>query len=61
MDIGLKLDTSFLSPFLYTGVMTEYFNLVGKTPVDKDLFMIQHNGELIKGALTFNNSMDTSS
>jgi hypothetical protein len=47
MDIGLKLDTLFLLPFLYTGVTIEYFNLVGKTPVDKGLFMIQHSGELI--------------
>jgi hypothetical protein len=61
MEIGLKLDTLLLSPFLCTGVTIEYFNLLGKTPVDKDLFMIQHNGDLIKGALISNYFMDTSS
>jgi hypothetical protein len=34
--IGLKFDILFLSPFLYTGVMIEYFSLIGNTPVDKD-------------------------
>jgi hypothetical protein len=60
-EIGLKFDTLFLSPFLCKGVMIEYFNLVGKTPVDNDLFIMQYNGELIKGAPIFNNLMDTSS
>jgi hypothetical protein len=60
-EIGLKFDTLFLSPFLCTGVTIKYFNLVGKTPVDNDLFIMQHNGELMKGALIFNNFMDTSS
>jgi hypothetical protein len=38
--IGLKFETLFLSPFLYTGVMIEYFSLIGNTPVDKDVFII---------------------
>jgi hypothetical protein len=43
------------------GVTIEYFSLFGKTPVDNDLFIIQTNGELIKGALIFINFMGISS
>jgi hypothetical protein len=43
------------------GVTIEYFSLLGKTPVGNDLFTIQHNGELLKGALICNNFMGISS
>jgi hypothetical protein len=43
-----------LSPFLNKSFITEYFNLVGKTPLEKDPLQIYDNGELIKGALILN-------
>jgi hypothetical protein len=37
-EIGLKFYT-FLSPFLYNEVTIEYFNVLGKIPVDNDLLI----------------------
>ena len=39
-EIGLKFATFSLSPFLYTGLIIEYFNRVGKVPDSMDLLQI---------------------
>jgi len=50
-----------LSPFLCSGVIIDYFNLVGKTPEFRDVLIIRHKGELIKGALAFSILVEISS
>jgi hypothetical protein len=50
-----------LSPLLCSGVLTEYFNLVGKTPEFKDVLIMRHKGELMKGALAFSILVEISS
>ena len=40
-------------PFLCNGVITEYFNLVGKMPDSSDVLIMRNRGELIKDALAF--------
>jgi hypothetical protein len=39
-DIGLKLETSNLPPFLNTCYTTEILNLVGKVPEEMDILII---------------------
>jgi hypothetical protein len=39
-EIGLELDILFLSPFLCSGVVIEYFNLDGKTPELSDVLIM---------------------
>jgi len=41
--------------------MIEYFNLVGKTLKFSDMLIMQHSGELIKGALIFSIFIEISS
>jgi hypothetical protein len=41
---------SVLSPFLYIGVISEYFKREGNIPVDRDLLHIYANGDDINGA-----------
>ena len=50
-----------LSPFLNSGLITEHFNLSGKTPEERDLLQIYVKGEMIKGALIFRISIGISS
>jgi hypothetical protein len=47
---------SVLSPFLYIGVISEYFKREGNIPVDRDLLHIYANGDDINGSLAFINS-----
>jgi hypothetical protein len=42
-----------LSPFLNISLITENFNLLGKTPKDRDLLQKYVEGKMIKGALIF--------
>jgi hypothetical protein len=42
-----------LSPFFNKGFITEYFNLAGKTPLERDQLQMYDNGELIKGMMIF--------
>jgi len=44
-EIGLYLETSVLSPFLYRGFTSEYFNLSGNVPVDRILLDINIRGD----------------
>jgi hypothetical protein len=46
-----------LSPFLYIGIISEYFKRLGNIPVDKDLLIIYTNGDDINIALAFINLM----
>jgi hypothetical protein len=46
-----------LSPFLYIGIISEYFRRLGNIPVDKDLLIIYANGDDINIALAFINFM----
>jgi hypothetical protein len=46
-----------LSPFLYIGIISEYFKRLGNIPVDKDLLIIYANGVDINIALAFINLM----
>ena len=50
-DVNSELDTLFLSPFICSGVIIEYFNLDGKTLEFRDMLMMRHSDELIKSAL----------
>ena len=47
------LETLVLSPFLYKGFTSEYFNVPGNVPVDKLLLNINVRGDKIWGMLTF--------
>ena len=38
-----------LSPFLNTGLITDNFNVSGKTPKERYLLQINVKGEMIKG------------
>jgi len=51
----------FSSPFLCSGVITEYFNLVGKMPESKDMLIMRHKREPMKGALAFSILVEISS
>ena len=43
-----------LSPFLYIGLISEYFNLSGNLPVESILLRIYVKGDTINGLLIFN-------
>jgi hypothetical protein len=55
--IGLQFDIAVLSPFLYIGIISEYFKRLRNTLVDKDLLIIYVNGDDINIALAFINLM----
>jgi hypothetical protein len=42
-----------LSPFLCTGLTSEYFSLSGNIPMDNDLLHIYVNGEIMKSETVF--------
>jgi hypothetical protein len=42
-----------VSPFLYIGLTSEYFNLSGKIPVESILLHIYVKGDIIKGLIIF--------
>jgi hypothetical protein len=44
-EIGLYLENSVLSPFLYKGFTSENFNVSGNIPVDKILLIMYVKGD----------------
>jgi hypothetical protein len=50
-----------LSPFLYIGLISEYFNLSGNVPVDSILLHICVRGDTINGLTVFKIFVVTSS
>ena len=45
--MGRELESSVFIPFLYSGLISENFNLFGNTLVDSILFNINERGERI--------------